>query len=181
MSDTKDVNQAKKKSAFLDSGQLLHKNTDGPKPQTNQNKCMQNKCIYADYSGLIPPLLFRMEFYSNQKIVFRMRHIYDHFLFRLSCSSSSIRNRSVHVNAGWHPIVPLNPRQRRCMFTHCKITATGFHTKYFGKTHTRTYTLCTKLCRSKSVKPSDTHHEGEGTVCTTFCQQVEMGAVTQHL
>ena len=40
-----------------------------------------------------------MELYSGQRIVFRFRRTYDHFLFRLSCSSTSNRIRSVHVNA----------------------------------------------------------------------------------
>ena len=40
-----------------------------------------------------------MEFYSDQRIVFRLSRIYDNFLFRLSCSSTSNRIRIVHVNA----------------------------------------------------------------------------------
>ena len=91
----------------------MHKSTDGPIPnycnywchlskiKSSRTQPNLNKCIHVDYSGLhhlfIP--LFRMEFYSDQRIVFRLRRIYDHFLFQLSCSSTSNQIRSVHVNS----------------------------------------------------------------------------------
>ena len=51
--------------------------------------------IIADYTTSS----IRMEFYSDQRIVIWLTRLCDHFLFRLSRSSTSNRIRSLHVNA----------------------------------------------------------------------------------
>ena len=109
--DKKGGNQTKNPLSLSAVQFGVHKSTDGPIENYCSCWCHLSKLKVAAPTPNLsewvytcrlqrttPPLLFRMEFYSDQVIVFRMRRIYDHFIFRLSCSSTCNRIRSVHVN-----------------------------------------------------------------------------------